>query len=190
MAVAEDHHICIGEMTQYLFLDVAELSGAAHQVFEFFFEITGETEMAVGHANADLLKGEAHAERQMGDEPVAVAAHSMDGGKLTWLRLTHYATDPETQSARAGAMTSIAQQGFSEQILAILKAIPPDSDENIWPVAKCLSGSWAAAHPQESLDILESAVRPGKNKQVGSALRALSRNGADGPVRKRLHNWQ
>jgi len=58
-------------------------------------------------------------------------------------------------------------------------------------VARCLSNSWAAKYPDESLQILaDLAARTGPKKRIRKALESLYRHGAQEQVLAALQNWR
>jgi hypothetical protein len=98
---------------------------------------------------------------------------------------------PEVKRTLASTLSSLAANGQPGKVLEILAgwAAQPDPDHRM--VARCLSSSWAAKVPAESLQILtDLAARTGPRKRIRKALENLHRHGAQDQVQAALESWR
>ena len=98
---------------------------------------------------------------------------------------------PEVRVTLAGTLTALAASGHAEEVLEVLViwAAQPGLDHRI--ATRCLSKSWAAKYPDESLQILTAlAARTGPKKRIRKALESLYRHGADAEVLAVLETWR
>ena len=96
----------------------------------------------------------------------------------------------EVKTTLASTLSSLAANGQPGKVLEILAswASQPEPDHRM--VARCLSNSWAAKYPDESLQILaDLAARTGPKKRIRKALESLYRHGAQEQVLAALQNW-
>jgi hypothetical protein len=100
-------------------------------------------------------------------------------------------SDPDRNAAHVAALNSLAQKGFSVDILSMLKEWLQANSDSDWIITKTLSSSWAAGEAQAALEILHQlALQKCPHKQIVSALRALIRHGAGEAVQSELARWR
>jgi len=100
---------------------------------------------------------------------------------------------PKEPGARRSLVEAISKLGRGDhapEILEILSGWAEDPEQYDWVITRCLSRSWAAAYPHDSLAILTqlAAVEGGRKKILG-ALKALQRHGAQHEVQAVLQDW-
>lgn len=111
--------------------------------------------------------------------------------KLETLEAEALASQPEVRKTLASTLSTLAANGHAEEVLAILArwASRPEPDHRI--ITRCLTNSWAARHPAESLQILTTlASRTGPKKRIRRALESLYRHGAGSEVLAALEDWR
>ncbi len=111
--------------------------------------------------------------------------------KLDTLEAEALASQPEVRKTLASTLSTLAANGHAEEILAILFrwAARPEPDHRI--ITRCLTNSWAAKHPAESLEILtELTAQLGAKKRIRKTLESLHRHGAQTEVLAALETWR
>jgi hypothetical protein len=98
--------------------------------------------------------------------------------------------EPGARRSLAEAISKLGRGEYGPEILEILSGWAEDPDQFDWVITRCLSRSWAAAYPHDSLAILTqlAAVEGGRKKILG-ALKALQRHGAQQEVQAVLQDW-
>lgn len=120
--------------------------------------------------------------------PTLAATHP--DGVFALLSPLHQDADPDVRAALVAALAQLSQDGCAPQVLDLLSAWSEASHPNAWVIARALSASWAARHPDQALRILRMLVEQlGTHKQVLNALGALARHGADQQVTQALADW-
>jgi 3-methyladenine DNA glycosylase AlkC len=100
-------------------------------------------------------------------------------------------SDPQTRKALAEAIRELAEQGLATEFLDVMMQWAGAETPPAWVIARALSGSWAAQHPDRALAILAQIAGGAEaNKQIGNAIRALERNGAGESVGAALDAWK
>jgi hypothetical protein len=98
--------------------------------------------------------------------------------------------NPEVRRALVDTLTELALNGKQDEVLALLKKWADETQNHVWLIAKTLSGSWAAAHTPQALEIIEALARQhGAEKQLFNTLKALQRHGAEDTVQPALSSW-
>lgn len=111
--------------------------------------------------------------------------------KLETLEAEALASQPEVRKTLASTLSTLAANGDAEEVLAILArwAARPEPDHRI--ITRCLTNSWAARHPAESLEILtELTAQLGAKKRIRRTLESLHRHGAQTEVLAALEEWR
>jgi HEAT repeat protein len=99
-------------------------------------------------------------------------------------------SDPEVRHALVETLNALARQGMTEAVLASLTGWAAAPQPNHWVITRTLSASWAAAHPQAALAILETlAHTAAPERGLNRTLHALTRHGAGEAVRATLQDW-
>ena len=85
--------------------------------------------------------------------------------------------DPDVRAALVAALVSLAEAGYPVPVLDLLERWSHLKSENAWVIARTLSASWAAEHPERVSAILaQLEARSGPSRTVESARRALERH--------------
>lgn len=114
----------------------------------------------------------------------------LPGRALPRLAAFPVSANPEVRRALVDALTALALDGQQTEVLALLEKWTEQTNNHVWLIAKTLSGSWAAAHAPQSLEIIASLARKhGPEKQLFNTLKALQRHGAGELVRTTLDAW-
>jgi hypothetical protein len=100
-------------------------------------------------------------------------------------------SDLQTRKALAEAIRQLAEQGLEKELLQMLTEWAQTETPPAWVIARALSGSWAAEYPDRAITILAQIAGGAEaNKQIGSAIGALERNGAGESVAAALDAWK
>jgi hypothetical protein len=98
--------------------------------------------------------------------------------------------EPGVRRSLAEAVSKVGRGGDGLQALEVLSGWAENPDRYYWVITRCLSRSWAANYPKESLAILtQLAATTGGRKKILSTLDALQRHGAKKEVQSLLQDW-
>ena len=111
--------------------------------------------------------------------------------KLKMLEAEAITGQPEVRKTVSKVLSIIATDGLADNILAVLLEWSSREEPDPGVIAGCLSKPWAAAYPEQSLDILTRlTARTGAQKRIRKALQSLARHGAESDVLSALEDWR
>jgi hypothetical protein len=111
--------------------------------------------------------------------------------KLDAFRESIQDTPAEVRKTLSSALAALGTSGFEEEVFAILDCWASMNDPDYRIVASSLSRPWAAAYPEQSLEILTRlADKVGAKKRIRKVLQIMHRNGAEEEVQAALQSWR
>lgn len=124
--------------------------------------------------------------RLMPNLPKAEAARTLE-----LLTQTELPNNPEVRPALEQTINQLGQNGADAEAIQILQLWSQTPETFYWVITRCLAKSWAAAYPNEAMQILTRlAAERGPKKKIRNALQAFQHHGAYDLVLETIQSWK